>query len=43
MEMSSSDQIPFTRSGVLSLNELGVLVAILGLDNENVYNSHTFC
>ena len=41
--MSSSDQIPVHKNWCLSLNIVDFLMATLGLNNENVYISYTFC
>ena len=43
MEMSSSDHIPIHENWCLSLNMLDFPMAILGLNNENMHSSHTFC
>ena len=43
MEMSSGDQFSIHKNRCLLLKALGFPMAILGLDNENVYSIHTFC
>ena len=41
--MSSSDQIPIHKNWCLILKVFRFSDGYLGLDNENVYSSHTFC
>ena len=43
MGMSSSDQIPIQENWCLTLRVLRFFDGYIGLGNENVYISHTFC
>ena len=43
MGMSSSDQIPIHENWCVSLKVFRFSGGYLGLDNENVYISYTFC